>query len=135
MRDFFIPCVIMALMSFCGEITEYTISNYSDCNLVIKGYDRFSEQTAETIILGIGESYIVERETGETWDPRGFFSISGVDSVRLEFNGEKVLLSVCDVDPMDCPFCDECYYNLVRENGSGFKVVVTKEDCLNAEPM
>ena len=138
MRNSFLLFVLMACMSCGGYIEEYTIFNDSDCNLVVKGYDRFREQTADPIEIGAGKYYMVERHRGESSDNRSFFSINYVDSVRLEFNSEKVLLFVCDVEPRDCrtqSTCLDCYQNLSMESSSGFNVVVTQEDCLNAEPM
>ena len=122
----------------CGEYDNYIITNGSDCKLIIKGFDRFRNAEAEIIILDSGEVYTVERYSGEGHDSRSFFSNSWVDSVRLEFNGEKVLLAVCDEEPFDCRnqfSCDDCYYNLALDNYANYTVVVTQEDCLNAEPM
>ncbi len=100
MRNIIIIIVIL-LISSCGKgsFTTYELINETGYGLVIEGY---SHRGVSDIILAAEKMFLEENSTisfqrakGEVTDERGFFSIPAIDSVRIIFDYNKLLVLSC----------------------------------------
>ena len=128
----------MVFNSCGGDYQDYIITNASDCQVVVKGFRMLTGDVADPIVIAPGEQYVVQRYYGEGSDERHFYSIGLIDSVRVEFNGEKLLVAKCKEGATNCKEsalsanCNDCYLLLPN---LAINVIITQEDCDNAGPM
>lgn len=112
---------------------NYTIFNQTDKNVKIIAFDTRNESTgeiyldpkrAEEIIITPNSKFSVTRYTGlDDNTSLVFYSISGVDSVRIVFNSEKVKIYTRN-PPDPCYICD---------GDKNHQYLITEEDYNTAE--
>lgn len=92
---------LLTIISFSCEVSseiEYTIFNQTDRTVKILGFDRDFDNPensakAEQIIIEPNSSFSVTKLAGfENTSSERFYSIQGVDSVKVIFNNEKILV-------------------------------------------
>ncbi|MBI9015620.1 MAG: hypothetical protein JEZ08_25600 [Clostridiales bacterium] len=89
----------------CGDdpTQTYTLTNETDYSVDIHGFSHRGVEgnefivSAEIIKLKSLESISFERNSGEMFDNRTWFSEDAIDSVRIFFNNEKLLVIECDL--------------------------------------
>ena len=95
MKSFIIIFFGVALIGCRSHYVTYKLINGTPYDLEIEGFS--SQQNVHSDIISIAPNSIQEfsRLGGETTDPRTFFSIDGVDSVKIIFDAKKVLIQTC----------------------------------------
>lgn len=133
----FIYVVIILLFNACVDQAShdivYTIFNQTDKSVKVLGFDTKNESTeeiytqpikADKINISPNSSFKITRVTGIDADiTKVYYSIRGIDSVRVVFNNEKVLV-ITRTPPNPCNICD------ADENNQHY---ITEQDYENAE--
>ncbi len=103
MRNIIIIIVIL-LISSCGKGTfiTYELINETGYGLVIEGYSHRGVDSdiilaAEKMFLEENSTISFQRAKGEVTDQRRFFSIPSIDSVRIIFDYNKLLVLSCPI--------------------------------------
>lgn len=109
-----------------GEV-KYTMFNETDKTVKVLGFNKSvmgSNGIAEPIIISPNSDFTITKVTGfENTSIERFYSIQGVDSVRVIFNNSKVKV-YRRTPPNPCSICDG------NENNQHF---ITEQDYENAE--
>ena len=131
MTKFFVLLLFLVITScgllMTGSIVTYELVNETPYQLHIQGFShRVKIVQSDTIIMEPNSSLLFDRESGEGSDDRTFFSVASVDSVRIVFDSEKLLVLTCD-DLTDY-YCHE----IIKGN---FYVTITEDDYNQAVPI
>lgn len=134
MRKFIYFLFIILILNSCVDQAsndiEFTLFNQTNKTIKVLGFDTRLDINnnigkANTIIIDPNSSFKVTRITGLNDDlGNAFYSIQGVDSVRVIFNNEKVLIfgGINDNTPHD-----------IFTGGDDNKSFITEEDYENAQ--
>lgn len=95
--------IILAGCSGCEffdiDYDTYTIRNESDYSVTIKAYyhnEKFDKvKMVDSLEISSGDSYYIEKQTGEDSQEVGYFS-SAADSAVIIFNSTKKLIYTCN---------------------------------------
>ncbi len=125
MRKIFYLCIGLALNSCVDQASDnvvFTIFNKTDKTVKVLGFDRQLDVNtngkAEPIVIQPNSKFKVTRVTGIDDDlGNAFYSIQGVDSVRVIFNNERVKIFDGLID-IPCTICfgDENYQHFITED-------------------
>ncbi len=132
MRNIIIIIVIL-LISSCGKgsFSTYELINETGYGLVIEGYSHRGVDSdiilaAEKLFLEENSTISFQRAKGEVTDQRTIFSISSIDSVRIIFDYNKLLVLSCPKERITARDCHSIY------NQNYFVAKITEEDYNNA---
>ncbi len=112
--------------------TTYTLVNNSSKDIKIKPYSRnrvdgvlsVGSINADVININSGEEKKISRELR---DSKTFYSIKNIDSVRIIFDNQKLLVFVCN----DWPEMTTC--NTIFRGDSNNSHIITENDYNSAE--
>ncbi|MUP37838.1 hypothetical protein [Labilibaculum euxinus] len=118
----------------CGDspTVTYKLHNETIYQVKISGFSNRTDinnkpfyKEAEVIFIEPFLSYEVTWDTGEGLNTRTYFSIPEIDSVRVVFNDEKLLVLKCDLS--DTRSCHAIF--------QPFEASITQEDYESAIPI
>lgn len=125
---------LIYVMLGCGESPSvtYKLHNKSSHQIQVLGFSNRTDingkafyKEAEKIILESNETHEVSWDTGEGLNTRTYFTVPEIDSVRIIFNDEKLLVLECDLRDK----------NLCHPIFQPFKASITQEDYEKAVPI
>ena len=133
---FFIILLTCLMLGSCGEepFDIYVLRNETSHVLNIKAFSsrNYLDGTvnilkAEEINIDPLSEYNVKRTTGEYFDNRDYFSEDLIDSIRIIFDAEKLLILTCKFVEYD-----ESCHPIFRGD---IEFSITEEDYENAVPI
>lgn len=123
----FFTVIFSACVDQGGSEIDYTMFNETDKTVKVLGFNKSvvgANGVAEPIIIEPNSSYSITKVAGfENTSSQRFYSIQGIDSVRVIFNNSKVKV-FSRTPPNPCSICDG------NENNQHF---ITEQDYESAE--
>ena len=124
--------LLSCLLVSCGRDTyqDFVIRNKTGHNVEIVGFvRRFPPELwrSDTIIILAQDSFLVERVNGEMSDNRTFYSIDPVDSVRVIFDIEKLLVLTCEGDEESCHPLVSSYFSECTITNDDYDIAIAIE--------
>lgn len=118
--------LLFVLIGCRSHYATYELVNDTSFNIEIEAFDSQRNVSSDIISMSPNSTREFSRLSGESTDPRTFFSIDGVDSVNIVFDAKRVLIQTCN-DFRNYMDCSAIF--------TSTEVTITEEDYKSAIPI